>query len=456
MASPLTLILAGRAAQEEHIREHGGDEGFDERIVNAHIELFSLWCIGVHQGQVEESRSSIAPDNGELAAWSARLHREHILPSLELASAVPPSTTDTTDLLQSLATGITRTTEEAKHQNKIQRKQLDYLKEKDARKKNKAEKWHHICQRLVLNTASINSNSPSKEIPESYLRIINRNTAGMANRELQHQMSELSFLDASFAHGLATSLFMGDIMWNTWTTPSNLSPFTIFELDPLSSTQTASCLHLHLLSNNTEGKSLDKINASQIQEIKALGTFEELLQALQFYMGITTILFGPCSALVIGTKSITTAIQSKKKVFKTCIATNGKFPTKFLYPMEIRTQRWLGKCQKHSNRLMVNDRLICFEKVLETVLNSSLNVSLPPNFIKPSPKKPMPELTPKPGDNRKRKNNKRKTDKVREERVIKNAALITEFVMKDDEVWKRNFAEKCTRDCPKWDNNTFM
>jgi hypothetical protein len=83
-------------------------------------------------------------------------------------------------------------------------------------------------------------------------------------------------------------------------------------------------------------------------------------------------------------------------------------------------------------------------------------VTLPPNFIKPSPKKPTPKLTPKPGDNRKRKNNKRKTDKVREERVIKNAAPITEFLMKDDEVWKRNFAGKCMRDCPKWDNNTFM
>jgi hypothetical protein len=63
---------------------------------------------------VEESHFSIALDDGELAAWSARLHWEHILPSLELASAVPPSMTDTTNLLQSLAAGIIRTTEEAR------------------------------------------------------------------------------------------------------------------------------------------------------------------------------------------------------------------------------------------------------------------------------------------------------------------------------------------------------
>jgi hypothetical protein len=94
------------------------------------------------------------------------------------------------------------------------------------------EKWHHTSQHLVLNATSINSNSPTKEIPKSYLRIINSNTAGMADRELRHQMSELGLLDAGFAHGLAMSLHMGDIMWSTWTNPSNLSPFTIFELDP--------------------------------------------------------------------------------------------------------------------------------------------------------------------------------------------------------------------------------
>jgi hypothetical protein len=183
-----------------------------------------------------------------------------------------PSATDTTNLLPSLATCITRTTKEAKHQNKIQCKQLDYIKEKDVRKKNKAEKWHHTSQRLVLNAASINCNSLAKEIPKSYLRIINSNTAGIVDREPQHQMCKHGFLEAGFTHGLATSLYIGNIMQNTWTTPSNLSPFTFFELDPLSSTQTAHCLHLHLLSKNKEGKSLGKIKASQIQEIKAPGT----------------------------------------------------------------------------------------------------------------------------------------------------------------------------------------
>ena len=125
--------------------------------------------------------------------------------------------------------------------------------------------------------------SPAEEIPPSYLRIINSDTADMAVRELQTQMSELGDANAGLARGLAASLYMGDIIWNNRSSPSNFSLFTIFELDPLSSMQTARCLHLHLLSKNTEGKSMDEIKASEIQEVKVPTTFEELHQSLLFY-----------------------------------------------------------------------------------------------------------------------------------------------------------------------------
>jgi hypothetical protein len=145
-------------------------------------------------------------DNGELADWSARIHRENILPSVAMAGSLPASSEDTAAILRSLAAGISRTSEEAENQNKLQRKQLDYIKAKDVKKKNKAEKWHPTSRRLVLNAALTDSNSPANEIPETYLRIINSKTAGMADKELQAQMSALGYADAGFAHGLVASL----------------------------------------------------------------------------------------------------------------------------------------------------------------------------------------------------------------------------------------------------------
>jgi hypothetical protein len=424
--SPLVLIIFARAAQEEHVREHKGEEDFGKGDVNAHVDLFSLWCIGVHQGQVDKMRFLIAPNDGKLADWSSHLHCENILPSIATASTHPLSSTDTADILRSLAAGISHTSKEAEHQNKLHRKQLNYIKAKDAKKKNKAEKWHPTSQRLVLNAASTDSDSPAEEIPASYLRIKNSETAGMANKELQSQMSELGHANVGFAHGLAASLYIGNILWNNGSTQSNLSPFTIFELDPLSMTQATCCLQLHLLLKNTEGKSLDKIKASQIQDVKVPTTFEELHQTLLFYSGITSILFRPRSVIIAGVKSFATAILLEKIIFKGRIAANSKLPAKILYAMEICIQRWLEECVKFEDWSMVNNRLVSFDEVFEMVMNSTMNITLPPNFIKPTHKiSPAPNnVTPTGEDGKQKGGKKRKSGKVDRERITKNIAPV--------------------------------
>ena len=99
-----------------------------------------LWCLGVHQGQVAENCFSVALDNGKISEWSAHLHRNYILPSLSTASAAPASVADNSDILCSIMAGMSCSYKEAENQNKLQCKQLDYIKEKDAKKKNKAKK----------------------------------------------------------------------------------------------------------------------------------------------------------------------------------------------------------------------------------------------------------------------------------------------------------------------------
>jgi hypothetical protein len=83
--------------------------------------------------------------------------------------------------------------------------------------------------------------------------------------------------NAGFAHGLVVSLYTGDILWSSANSPSNLSPFTVFELDPLSSAQGNRCVQLHLLSKNTKGKSLEDIKALQKQEVKVPEMFKKLV-----------------------------------------------------------------------------------------------------------------------------------------------------------------------------------
>jgi hypothetical protein len=144
---------------------------------------------------------------------------------------------------------------------------------------------------------------------------INSKTAGMADKELHNQHLELSHPKAGLAHGIAASIYMGNILWNNQSLPSNLSPFTLSEQDPLSMAPTARCLHLHPLSKNTEGKSLDKIKVLQVQEVKPPLTFEELIQTL--HSSITTTLFSPLSTLVVGMKETISSVQLEKTNFRT-------------------------------------------------------------------------------------------------------------------------------------------
>ena len=127
LCNAIFLILAGRAAQEEFVNIHNKDKDFNKEEVNAHIELFFFWCLGVHQGKVAKTRFSVAPDNGKLNIWSAHLYHAHIMPSVKAAVSLPAFTMDTANILQYLAVGISCTSKEAEHQNKIHCKQLDYM-----------------------------------------------------------------------------------------------------------------------------------------------------------------------------------------------------------------------------------------------------------------------------------------------------------------------------------------
>ena len=462
---PLDLIIAVRAATTEHIRLHSAEDGFDESDTNAHSDMFYLWCMGVAHGTIPETRFSLNPDDNDIDNFVAIRHRdkEPVVISIEEdAAEIDPSTprdstSPSADILRMLSAGIARTHEEAAAQNSLHREQLDFIKEKESKKKNKWEKWHESSKRLVLNAASTNGDTAAEDIPESYLRIINSETAGMADKELYNQMTALGFPDVGFAHGLASAIHIGDLLWTNKHSPSNVSLFTVYEQDPLSTTQASRYLHLHLLSKNTEGKSMDEIKASQKQEVKVPATYEEMVQSLHFYGGISEILYGPNSALTTGIKSVIFYLQKEKMTFKTRIAGDREYAAKFLYALEIRIQRWKGECQQEKDRSCVNDRIVDFDDVVEQVLNSSLNIVLPPTFVKPTEQEQTGSGAGGASNKKEKENKKRKErENNANERMTKNEAPITEFLMSEGEDWRRDYAGKNTKDRPKWDKETFM
>ena len=94
-------------------------------------------------------------------------------------------------------------------------------------------------------------------------------------------------------------------------------------------------------------------------------------------------------------------IRCNKIVFKTHITSDKEFATKFIFAIEIRIQCWLRACIMYDDQSMIDDRLINFDPIIESVLNSTLNIVLPPNFIvapgqsRQAPLLFCPEMTPR-------------------------------------------------------------
>jgi hypothetical protein len=197
----------------------------------------------------------------------------------------------------------------------------------------------------------------------------------------------------------------------------------------------------------------------QKQKVKVPETFEELVQSFIFYSGIVTILFRKKNALVTGITELIHCICRDKIVFKTRITGNKEFATKFIFAIEIRIQCWLRACMTYDDRSMINDRLVNFNPIIESVLNSTLNIVLPPNFIVAPMMKPTNTTVVFPGDDTNKRNpRKRKTANRNDDnnQMVKNTALVKEFLLKEGEDWSKNFAGKCTSDCPKWGDTDWM
>jgi hypothetical protein len=262
-------------------------------------------------------------------------------------------------------------------QSEIQKEHVAYLKEKDKKKKDKAEKWHGLSPYLVLNVASTNGQVPTEQIPESYHLIINSETAAMADKELHSQMVALGHREEGFAHGTATSLYNGSILWNVRDKPSNLSFFTLYENNPLNNDQKSRYLHLNILTNKADNKNLDEIKASQKQIVTVPKDFTELFNVIKMYRGMATILFEAASMLAVKMGCVLALIKQEVSTIKVRIAGDFRYPAKILYAFEIRIQHWLYHCKQQEDRSTINDSITDMDQVIEQILNSSLSIDLP-------------------------------------------------------------------------------
>lgn len=305
---------------------------------------------------------------------------------------------------------------------------------------------------MVLdNTASI-------EILDSCKRVFNAETITNAEQELSLQFANLGMQDASFAPGLVTALYAGKFLWTKNFTPSNFSPFMICEAEPLIAVENQRRgLVLHL--EDTNGKTSNEITATGGRNtVKAPATYHEMLQQLKFFRGACSIFFGTPSVAYTSLSALIDVADKNKHILKSHEA-EIEFMTKFLLAIDKRFQLWFDVCMTSTTRTDVDDGILNFLPLIESIRYGTFDLRLPLTFKEPTPETATAKPNKKSasggsgGDNDSANtgNGQRKKRKTNNDR-IDNESQPEQFKLKTGETWSTHFANKGIQSRVPWDD----
>jgi len=131
---------------------------------------------------------------------------------------------------------------------------------------------------------------------------------------------------------------------------------------------------LHIMSKEGCGKLLNKTKSSMKQIVCTPTTMHKLVTQLSYLHGAVSIFFGKCSIITERIYSLESTIKNHKASFHLKTLYDKSFPTKFLYAVDTKIQRWLLKCKVAQARNKVDDRNIDFKPLVSMVLDHMCNM----------------------------------------------------------------------------------
>jgi hypothetical protein len=164
-------------------------------------------------------------------------------------------------------------------------------------------------------------------------------------------------------------------------TPSNRSPFTFREAEPIKiEEQMNHHLTLQLILTQGKGMTVNETKAANKQEVHAPMTFTDMTMQLQMFTIANDIFLGEISVGSQCLRSLQTMIDRNRSIFLTREILDEQFYSKFLFAINSRFQIWLKQCQNVRNCNKVDDNTINFTPVISQVLYGNSRYNLPPTF----------------------------------------------------------------------------
>ena len=121
--------------------------------------------------------------------------------------------------------------------NKLLTRQINHNIERDDKKKDRLKKLHPSVSNLLLFASAEDANTVPPDVTNACRRFNNSKSEGLADLELNTQFQERNLHDVAFSAGFTQALYNGRFRWSNQSTPSNFSPFSMFEVDPIHSAE---------------------------------------------------------------------------------------------------------------------------------------------------------------------------------------------------------------------------
>ena len=494
---PLELILAAKAGATSFNEQQLAIDPTYNPTTDITLNEFAMWAWAVKNKEITPTTYYLDPNDEAMDNHQYLRHQQCILPLLPppptgTGAAAPPghpptfvaqpaadqgipagtiptapvtpTPTNANDIiLQQLAVSITRQSEIGETHNELFARQLEHNMEKEDKKKDRLKKFHPSIKQLILFASADDADIVPDEILDSCKRVINADTVINAEQELNLQFGNLGMQDAHFAPGFVTALYSGKFVWSKNFTPNNLSPFMICESEPLlSSEDNQRRLTLHL--EDTTGKTSDDITTGGKLTVKAPTKFHEMLQQLKFFRGACTIFFGPSSVAVTSLKALIDLVDKNKHIFKSN-EIETEFMSKFLFAVDRRFQLWMESCMIQTTRSEVDDGILNFTPLVDSIRFSNFDLRLPLTFTTVQDKPTEAKSSNKRkggsggsggsgGDQENSNENSKKKKKGGNK--VNNTHQPDQFKMRMGETWQTHFANKNVDKRVTWEGDAKM
>ena len=304
-SDPFLLITIVNAAATAFDEEHEEDEDY---ITSAedHAGDFLLWSWAVGAGRVSATSCIFDPTDIDLERFIIERHQACIIPSggvtwaPAIPGGLPPSPAadiTNTAVLGLLYSTLSRQADKQEEQNTILTNQLQHMIEKEGLIKNRFKNLHESITKMIIFASAVDNEDTPDEPVESFKRIINSKTAvALVEQELNTQFESHGLNEVSFSQGYMVNIYSGNMLWASSDTPSNHSPFSLAEVEPLrADEQKNPHISLQLILTQGRGMTVDEIKALNKQEVHPPMNFHELKEQLNMFLVATKIFFGELS-----------------------------------------------------------------------------------------------------------------------------------------------------------------